>query len=218
MNTSRPSPRLAPHRIHCPPHPRSRPPPTPAGTQMAPLPLQAWAGGQFCPSRRLLLQGSGFLLLGDKEWTPRMLVGPQPLHLRRDPPHPFFSRLARNPEPGLRALPTLQHFIYGAWRRGRLTGTDHTTELALHPTLMGAERGQALWLTGGQRPRTRTVVGEGMQQLPRAGLGSLLELDAWPHCFWLGVDVSRGSGQEESPGDRGEPLWGGPQKQGLKPC
>ena len=84
--------------------------------------------------------------------------------------------------------------------------------------LMGAERGQVLWLTGGQWPRTRTVVGKGMQQLPWAGLGSLLEVDAWPHCFWLGVDVSWGSGQEESPGDRGEPLWGGPQKQGLKPC
>lgn len=62
------------------------------------------------------------------------------------------------------------------------------------------------------------MVGEGVQQLPQAGLGSLLELDAWPRCFWLGVDVSRGSGREESPGDRGEPLWGGPQKQGLKPC
>ena len=63
------------------------------------------------------------------------------------------------------------------------------------------------------------MVGKGVGQLPRAGPGSLLEPDAWPRYFWLGVDVSWGSGREDSPGDRGWPLWGGPplQKQSLKP-
>lgn len=42
------------------------------------------------------------------------------------------------------------------------------------------------------------MVGEGCSSFPQAGLGSLLELDAWPRCFWLGVDVSLGSGEKRA--------------------
>ena len=52
------------------PTPPQVPPPAPSGHSDGPTAPPGLGRGQFCPSRRLLLQGSGFLLLGTKSGHP----------------------------------------------------------------------------------------------------------------------------------------------------